>query len=173
MADGPRISNREMKILFAHFVLFFLIPYIPREIIILTDMFIVRILLLAVLISSAYVSPLIAITTFIVIALVFVERNKIKMHRLQAAMSQSTPESPAIAEIQSPETAPAQPAFLQPEVDSYPFMPQDDSGSDAFSPVAESLNEKQPLPTEPSNDGSQKAIDVLYKWVNPNLVQDA
>jgi hypothetical protein len=52
-------------------------------------------------------------------------------------------------------------------------MPQDDSGSDAFSPVAESLNEKQPLPTEPSNDGSQKAIDVLYKWVNPNLVQES
>jgi hypothetical protein len=173
MADGPRISNREMKILFFHFILFFLLPYIPREIIVMTDMLAVRIVLLAVLIYSAYVSPLIAITTFIVIALVFVERNKVKMNRLQAAMSQSTPESPAIAEIQTPETAPAQPAFLQPEVDSHPFMPQDDSGSDSFSPVAESMNEKQPLPTEPSNDGSKKAIDVLYKWVNPNLIQQS
>jgi hypothetical protein len=173
MAEGSRISNREMKFLFAHFILFFLIPYIPREIIVLTDMLVVRILLLVLLISSAYVSPIVAITTFIIIALVFVERNKIKMHRLQVAMSQSTPESPAIAEIQTPETAPVQPDFLQPEVDSHPFMPQDDSGSDAFSPVAETMNEKQPLPTEPSNDGSQKAIDVLYKWVNPNLVQEA
>jgi hypothetical protein len=173
MADGPRVSKREMSILFFHFILFFLLPYIPREIIVLSDMLAVRIALLAILIYSAYISPLIAITTFIVIALLFVERNKIKMNRLQAAMSQSTPESPAIAEIQSPETAPEQPAFLEPEVDSYPFMPQDDSGSDAFSPVAESLNEKLPLPTEPSNDGSQKAIDVLYKWVNPNMVQEA
>jgi hypothetical protein len=173
MADGPRVSKRELNILFFHFILFFLLPYIPREIIVLSDMLVVRIALLAILIYSAYISPLIAITTFIVIALLFVERNKIKMNRLQAAMSQSTPESPAIAEIQSPETAPEQPAFLQPEVDSYPFMPQDDSGDDSFFPVAESLNEKQPLPTEPSNDGSQKAIDVLYKWVNPNMVQEA
>jgi hypothetical protein len=162
-----------MKILFFHFVLFFLLPYIPREIIVMTDMLAVRIVLLAILFYSATVSPIIAITTFIVIALVFVERNKVKMNRLQAAMSQSTPESPAIAEIQTPETAPVQPEFLQPEVDSYPFMPQDDSGSDSFSPVAESMNEKQPLPTEPSNDGSKKAIDVLYKWVNPNLVQQS
>jgi hypothetical protein len=152
-------------------VLFFLIPYLPRGLLLLVDTIIVRIILLAILISSAYVSPLNAIATFIVIALLFIERNKVKMQHLQEIMSQSTPDSPAIQDIQTPETAPEQPEFQSASIESHPFMPQDDSGDNSFYPVAETLNQKQPLPTEASHDGSQKAIEQLFEWVNPNPVQ--
>jgi hypothetical protein len=166
-----QLGKKESMMLSIHFVLFFLIPYLPRGLLLLVDTIIVRILLLAILISSAYVSPLNAIATFIVIALLFIERNKVKMQQLQEIMSQSTPDSPAIQEIQTPETAPEQPEFQSASIESHPFMPQDDSGDNSFYPVAETLNQKQPLPTEASNDGSQKAIEQLFEWVNPNPVQ--
>ena len=167
MAELPRVSNRVAVILALHFVAFFLIPYLPRSVLILTDALVVRLALLAGLIASAYVSPLTAVASLVLVAFLFMERNKVKMHHLERAMQQSDPESPAIADIVSPETAPEQPPFEEPRETSVPFMPQADSGDDSFAPVAESMNEKKPLPTEGSNDGSQKAIDQLFRWVNP------
>ena len=166
-----RLTKRETGLLGLHFLLFFIIPYLPRSILILTDMFLVRLALLAVLISSAYISPVNAIATFVLIALLFIERNRVKMNHMEKLMSQSYPDSEAMASIQTPATAPAQPAFETPEVDSHPFMPQDDSGDNGFEPVAESINGKEPLPTEGSQDGVQVAIDQLFKWVNPDAVQ--
>jgi hypothetical protein len=167
------VSKKEINILAGHFIMFFLLPYIPRNVLLLSDMILVRLVLLAALIASAYVSPLIAVATFILIALLFVERNKYKVKHLERIMSQSTPDSEAIQSIETPETAPVQPPFDVPEVKSIPFMPQNDSGDDGFAPVAPTINEKVPLPTEGSNDGSEKAIQQLFEWVNPNLAQAA
>jgi hypothetical protein len=173
MTEFPRISKRETTLLAGHFLMFFLIPYIPRQVLLLTDSIIVRLLLLFILISSAYVSPLIAIATFVLIALLFVERNKHKMMHLESVMQQSTPESPAIESIQTPETAPEQPDFDTPIEKGIPFMPSEETGEDSFAPVDKTINEKVPLPTEESNEGVQKAIDQLYGWVNPDLIQQS
>jgi hypothetical protein len=167
-----RLPQRELNFLLFHVALFIMIPYLPRSVLILTDNLLVRATLLGLIIASAYNGPVSAISTFIVIAFLFIERNRVKIHHMEKIMSQSTPESPAIAEIQTPPTAPEQPAFDTPVVESQPFMPQEDSGSDAFAPVAESMNQKIPLPTEGSNDGSQKAIDQLFRWVNPTPAQE-
>jgi hypothetical protein len=166
-----RLTRRETSLLGLHFVLFFIIPYLPRSLLILTDMFLVRLALLAALIASAYVSPINAIATFVLIALLFIERNRVKMGHMEKLMSQSNPDSEAIVSIATPPTAPEQPAFEVPEVDSHPFMPQADSGDDSFAPVAESINAKEPLPTEGSQDGVQVAINQLFKWVNPEPAQ--
>ena len=87
-------------------------------------------------------------------------------------MQQSDEHSPAIEGIQTPETAPEQPPFDVPEVDSHPYSPQDDSGDNSFQPVGESINHKQPLPTESAN-GSRFAVQQLFEWVNPTLAQSA
>ena len=171
MTDLPRMTQKETVLLGLHFLAIFLIPYLPRSVLILTDNILVRLALLAGLVSSAYVSPINAVATFVVIAMVFVERNNIKMRHLERAMQQSGPDSPAIESIQTPDTAPEQPAFQQPIVRGMPFMPQNDSGDDSFAPVSESMNQKQPLPTEGSNDGSEKAIEQLFSWVKPDLAQ--
>lgn len=171
MTDLPRMTQKETVLLGLHFLAIFLIPYLPRSVLILTDNILVRLALLAGLVSSAYISPINAVATFVVIAMLFVERNNIKMRHLERAMQQSGPDSPAIESIQTPDTAPEQPAFTQPTVRGIPFMPQADSGDDSFAPVAESMNQKQPLPTEGSNDGSEKAIEQLFSWVKPDLAQ--
>ena len=167
MADLPRLTKGQTTFLLGHLIAFFAIPYLPRSVLLFTDYLVVRIALLAFLVQSAYVSPMTGIASFILIAFLFIERNKAKMSHFEKIMSQSTMDSPAIQSIETPETAPEQPRFEVPLVQSHSFMPQEDSGDDSFAPVAESLNEKQPLPTEPSQDGSQKAIDALYSWVNP------
>jgi hypothetical protein len=173
MASALKLSRGETMFLGAHFIVLFLIPYLPHSILVLTDYIAVRILLLAVLIASAYASPVLAVATFVVLAFLFVQRNERKVAHLTQIMQQSTPDSPAIAGIVSPETAPEQPAFDVPSVKSIPFMPQADSGDDSFKPVAETINAKVPLPTERSNDGSQVAIEQLFEWVHPNLAQEA
>jgi hypothetical protein len=173
MADLPRLTKGQTTFLVGHLVALFIIPYLPSSILLLTDNILVRLGLLAFLIQSAYVNPLTGIASFILIAFLFIERNKAKMSHFEKVMSQSTMDSPAIQSIETPETAPEQPRFEVPLVESHPFMPQEDSGDDSFAPVAESLNAKQPLPTEPSQDGSQKAIDALFSWVNPVPAQSA
>jgi hypothetical protein len=171
MADLLRLTKGQTTVLLVYLIGMFMIPYLPNSILLLTDYLVVRIGLLALLIQSAYLSPMTGIAGFIVITFLFIQRNKAKLSHFEKVMSQSTMDSPAIRSIETPETAPEQPAFERPLVESHPFMPQEDSGDDSFAPVAESLNEKQPLPTEPSQDGSQKAIDALYSWVNPTPAQ--
>lgn len=166
-----RLKTREIPLLAGAFVAFFLIPYLPRSLLVLTDLFVVRIALLVGLICVAYVSPLVAVAYFTVLALLFIERNKTKMMQLERAMQQSSPEDEAIQSIETPATAPPQPAFTVPGIKGMPFMPQADSGENTFQAVAPTINQKQPLPTEGSNDGSQKAIHQLFEWVNPNLAQ--
>lgn len=172
MSTLSGVSKREVSFLVTHFIMFFLIPYLPTQLLILTDNLLIRIVLLAWLVSSAYVSPLVAIATFIIIALLFVERNKYKVNQIHNLMELSSPESPAIQQIVSPPTAPPQPPFEDPAQNSIPFMPQEDTGDNSFAPVDKTINEKIPLPTEKSNEGVQKAIQQLYQWVNPNIVQE-
>lgn len=165
------LTKYQTKVLVGLIVTFFLIPYWPKQVLMLTDLLVVRLALLAGLIAVAYINPVVAIAAFVVLAMLFIERNKIRMQTLKQAMQQSTMDSPAIASIVTPDTAPPQPPFENPEIGLHQFMPQADSGDDSFRPIAATIDEKQPLPTEGSNDGSQKAIHQLFEWVNPNLAQ--
>lgn len=153
-------------------LVFFLIPYLPKGLLRITDTLLVRFALLVVVIAAVGLHPLVGILTFLVVANLFIQRNNVKIQTLTTAISNESSESPAVDSIVSPSTAPAQPPFQTPSEKSVPFMPQEDSGENAFHAVAESLNEKQVLPTE-SVDGSDKAIAQLFEWVNPGMAQEA
>ena len=149
---------------------FFVIPFLPWQVLMVTDNILVRFFLLVGFLAAVGVSPTCGILALAVIGLLFIERNKAKMHHLRRAMQQSDMNSPAIQSIQSSETAPLQPDFDSPVESSVPFFPQEDSGDDRFYPVASSMNEKHVLPTEQSNGSRFSA--KLFNWVNPALVQD-
>jgi len=168
MNDFPRLTKKETAVLVGIFVAFFLVPYLPVHVLILTDLFLVRLLLLLALVLVAYMNPLLAIAGFVLFALLFIERNKAKIRMLSSTLAASPEGTPseAVASIETPATAPEQPPFDIPEETSVPYMPSSDSGDNSFHPVAPSLNHKQPLPTE-TVDGSDKAIHQLFEWVNP------
>jgi hypothetical protein len=166
------MNKRETSVLGGLFIAFVVIPYLPEGILLLADNILIRIALLAGLIAAAYVGPVAAIAAFAVVAYLYMQRNRAKLGQLTNAMNLTTnPLSPAIQSIESGQYAPPQPDFQPPLQTSMQYAPQDDSGSDEFHPVAATLNEKTPLPTEGSNDGVNKAISQLFEWVNPNLAQ--
>jgi hypothetical protein len=166
------MNKRETSVLGGLFIAFVITPYIPEGFLLLADNILVRFALLAGLIAAAYVGPVAAVAAFAVIAYLYMQRNRAKLGQLTNAMNLTTnPLSPAIQSIESGEYAPPQPDFQPPLQTSIQFAPQNDSGSDEFEPVAATLNEKTPLPTEGSNDGVNKAISQLFEWVNPNLAQ--
>ena len=150
---------------------FVVIPYLPKPLLMLVDFWPVRLGLLALVLAAAYAGPVVAIGVFAVVALLFIERNKAKIKHLRRAMSQSDKESPAIASIVTPDTAPEQPDFDEPTKEYHPFFPQDDSGDNLFHAIAESQDTKQPLETETVN-GSDKAIHQLFEWVKPEMAQE-
>lgn len=162
---------KEHTIIVGLVLAFFIIPFLPWQVLMLTDLFLVRFMLLACFLASTTVSPIVGILSLAVIGLLFIERNKTKMNYIKKLMQQSTPESPAIQSIVSPDTAPPQPAFETPVETSVSFFPKEDSGDNTFFPVADTLNEKKPLPTESAN-GARFAIEQSFGWVNPTLTQD-
>jgi len=150
---------------------FIIIPFLPWQVLMLTDLLLVRLVLLGVFLTAINISPQVGMLAFASIGFLFIERNKNKVKHLQTVMQQSTPDSPAIQSIQTPETAPAQPAFNTPVEKNVPFSPQEESGDNSFSPVSPTLNQKDVLSTG-SVDGSQFAIKQAFGWVNTSLIQE-
>ena len=150
---------------------FIIIPFLPQEILMLSDLILVRLVLLGVFLMAINISPQVGMLTLASVGFLFIERNKNKVKHLQGLMQQSTPDSPAIQSIQSPETAPAQPTFNTPIEKNIPFSPQEESGDNNFSPVSPTLDQKSVLPTG-STDGSRFAIKQAFGWVNTSLIQE-
>jgi len=170
MPDIPRFTKLETMILIGLLVILFVIPYIPADILLLTDLLLVRLVIVVGLLYLGYINPNITVIAFVGVCFVFIQRNRIKMNQLQVAMQQSTPESEAIMSIETPATAPSQPPFDTPSDSSMPFAPNEESGDNSFFPVAPSMNQKIPLPTE-SVKGSDKAIAQLFSSINTNLME--
>jgi hypothetical protein len=170
MSEAATHLKRHATILTTFVIIFVLIPYLPRQVLLLVDHILVRLVLVASLIATAYVSPVAAIAHFIVLAFLFIQRNKVKVHTLRRAMQQSDEESPAIANIVTPETAPYQPPFEEPTKEMHDYFPGEEAGDNSFHTVAPTQDTKQPLETETA-DGSSKAIEQLFEWVNPAPAQ--
>jgi hypothetical protein len=152
-------------------VFFVAAPYFPQWVYQLSDNILIKAILFVVLIASAYHGPLMAVATFIVIAYIFILRNKIKVDSLtgQSSDYMEVKQSDAITSIVAPETAPAQPAFEIPDSDSHPFAPYAETGSNAFYKVDRSFDMKPPaLPTQ-SVLGSEIVADQLYGDVQPRI----
>jgi len=152
------------------FACFMLIPFLPSELLMLTDLILVRLVLLGVFLTAINITPLVGMLSFAVIGFLFIERNKKKMLGLHLSMQQSSPDSKAIRSIRTPETAPEQPPFNIPSETNIPFAPNAESGDNNFAPVGESINTKMALPTE-SSDGSRFVVKQSFGWVNTDLVQ--
>jgi hypothetical protein len=136
----------------------------------LTDNILVRIILLGLFLGAINISPQIGMLSLASISFLFIERNKRKVNQLKNIMQNSSSDSPAIKNIKSPETSPAQPAFNIPTQKNISFTPQEDSGDNSFKPVASSINQKVNLKTEPTN-GSRFVIEKSFGWVNTELIQ--
>ena len=161
---------KENVLLFSIIATFIIIPFLPSQVLMLTDLILVRLILLGLFLTAINISPQIGMLSLASIAFLFIERNKNKVKHIQTVMQQSTPDSPAIVSIETPNTAPVQPPFNNPVETNISFSPNEESGDNSFSPVANTINQKQILNTESAN-GSRFAIKQSFNWVNTDIIQ--
>jgi len=132
-------------LLIGEVLLLFMIPFLPKSVLLLTDNILVRILLLTLLLASSLAGPYVLLLTFVVILALFGLRNQMKINTVQPPrfdrMASALEMPPLQADI-------PQPLFDIPTEDAYEFAPQSDTGSNEFEAVDTTINEKVVLPTQ-------------------------
>jgi hypothetical protein len=139
---------------------FTIIPFLPYSVTMWADNIVVRILLLLLFIGAVYVHPLVGLVMLMNIGLLFISRNKSKVDVLGSGFVISKPTDEAIVNIQTPETAPPQPEYMESETIVHEYKPSEDSGDNSFKPVGVTINEKF-IPDTTSSHGSQKALEQI------------
>ncbi len=152
-------------------LVFLLLPYLPWQVLALTDFFLVRAFLLVSLVYSAYIDPVVAMVYFIAVSYMFILRSQKKIAYMSQDI-QDVSQSEAIKSFVQPESLPDVPDFTMPTSSSFSFSPLPSTGSNEFYKVGMSIDQKRPvLPTETS-DGSSKAIAQLFSHVRPMMDEE-
>lgn len=136
-------------------VLFVGAPFLPSGALLLLDTLAARVLAVGVLLWLAWTEqPKWAIVALLVIGALYLERNRRKIQRVQERylapdggppLTTQTVEEEAIPQT----TVPVLP-FAEPDAADYmDYLPTKSMQSDAFAPVAPTMNQKLPLPTIP------------------------
>ncbi len=154
------LTNRA-KLLIGEAVLLFIIPFLPKSVLLLTDNIVVRILLLGLLLASSLQGPFVLLMTFIVVLALFGIRNHLKINEIvPPAIQQLSP-----ANFEEPQVKIEQPSSEEAVQEIYEFAPQEDTGNNEFVPVGESIDEKVVLPSvEP--DGNAGGIFPFHAISN-------
>ena len=132
-------------LLIGEVVLLFMIPFLPKSVLLLTDNILVRILLLTVLLSSSLAGPYVLLLTFVVVLALFGLRNQMKVNAVQPPRFDRM--APAL-EMPTLQADIPQPLFEKPTDETYEFAPQPDTGSNEFQAVDTTINQKVVLPTQ-------------------------
>jgi len=132
-------------LLIGEVLILFMIPFLPKSVLLLTDNILVRIILLTVLLASSLAGPYVLLLTFVVILALLGLRNQMKINTVQPplfnTMASAIEDQPLLAEI-------PQPLFETPTDEAYEFAPQADTGSNDFEAVDTTINQKVVLPTQ-------------------------
>jgi hypothetical protein len=146
------MRQSEAAVLFGIFMLFISIPIIPHTFYIMIDHFVFNIIFIIVIVFSLYKGPLIGIPVFLLIGALVIERN----HRVWIWANQQlrkTPASPAPRMEEDKEMPVSAEVFYvedeKPDVDTYDFKPQKDTGSNDFISVGSSINYKKVMESSP------------------------
>lgn len=131
------------------------VPYLPDNFFSILDNVVgVLVLLMVALIALPY-GPVPGVLTLIAVALTFVERNRRKV-----ATKLLTEGTPSLEQQLAP-SPPMNDQEIHPQWDETPedetkFFPEE-TQTDAFEPVASSINEKSAIPTINTNTGTDSA----------------
>lgn len=144
-------------VLGSELVLLILIPFMPDSLLSLTDSYVIRALLLLLILASASLGPFVLLMTFIVVMAVFIRRNQRKVHWLQNSNILTPTEVPyPVDELPPPVATVAfeHPPFEQPRETTWDWSPDEETGTNEFVPVGETIDQKVVLPTQaPDGNG--------------------
>jgi hypothetical protein len=132
-----------------------LLPFLPDPFFTLIDGMVGVLVLLVVALLALPQGPVPGVLTLIAVGLTFAERNRRKI-----SVKLIQPEAPSLkTQLQSAppmSEAEVHPSWEAPTEDESSFYPQEEQ-TDAFTPVAPSINEKSAIPTISTNEGTAGA----------------
>ncbi len=131
------------------------VPYMPDTLFTLLDSVIGVLILLIIALVALPCGPVAGVLTLVAVALTFVERNRRKV--ATKLMTEGTP----TLEKQLESAPPMNDQEIHPQWETSPedetkFFPEENQ-TDAFEPVASSINEKSAIPTINTNTGTDSA----------------
>lgn len=142
--------------------------FLPTTLLLLLDNFVARILIVLLLLYLISIGPTAGILGLMVIAIMYLERNKRKV--VVAAkkideMDWNRPQQATVEEASQPQKTVPVNEFDKPEEEESNFFPTDTCDSGNFEPVAPSINEKVVLSSIYPLNGSEagNSSDQLYE----------
>jgi hypothetical protein len=141
-------------------ILFLATPFLPSPLLLVFDNIIIRIGIVFVLLFLITKGPLVGVLGLLVIASIYLERNRRKLIVARTKLDKmdiNTPQEMTVLEESKPQqTVPVNSFDIPVRDDEMPYIPTEDCSSDNFEPVGPSINMKHSLNTiEPgaaSND---------------------
>jgi hypothetical protein len=150
-----------------------LTPFLPSNILLLADNFIVRVILVLLLIYLIGCGPTAGLFGLLAIGVIYLERNRRKIivarKRFDTIDTNYIPQMTVEQESQSQQTVPVVSFNLPPDNDEMSYIPTEECGSDHWEPVAPSMNMKIVLPTSypiskhGAEEGASPALDNFYE----------
>jgi hypothetical protein len=153
------MNKFDLGAIFAVFLLFISLPIIPYNIYLISNHFIFNVIFIIIILLSFSKNAKFGLLILLLIGAFVIERN----HRIWIWTNQQlkiAPVSPAPRMKEDKEMPMSSEVFYvdddQPDVDSYLYKPQDDSGVNHFEPVGKSINYKTVLETSPLGESAIK-----------------
>lgn len=160
--------TQNMKYFAAFFILFLVVPMMPGALLAYSDNIVIRGLLLLAIVVFSMDSPLLGIMSLLVVALIFIERNKHKVAQIYTTHTDTFMKIDTENEgLKALDLSPIekevieQPIYDTPTMEVHPFGPGVDSGSDHFEAVDSTINHKVILPTATAR-GADKVQGQLF-----------
>jgi hypothetical protein len=144
--------------------------FLPSQILLLLDNFIIRIFIVLILLYLISIGPTAGILGLIAIAILYLERNKRKVviaKKKLDSMDWTLPNQATVEEASKPQTTVPVNTFDKPDENESYYIPNDTCDTDNFEPVAPTINQKNVLSSiYPLNKkGAESGIssDQLYE----------
>ncbi len=152
--------------------------FLPTNILLLLDNFIMRILMVLALLYLISIGPTAGIFGLMMIAVMYLERNKRKVviaTKKLDSMDWTLPKQATVEEASKPQTTVPVNNFDKPEEEESYYIPSDTCDTDNFEPIASTINEKVVLSTiyPLSKNGSEAGIgaDQLFEELGFGHIQ--
>ena len=124
--------------------------FLPTDILLLFDNFVVRIAIVFALLYLISLGPTAGILGLIAVSVMYLERNRRKVvvaTKKIDLMDWSRPEQATVEEASEPQKTVPVNEFDKPDEEEFDYMPHETCKSGQFEPVAPSINEKAVLST--------------------------
>ncbi len=154
-------------------VIILITPFLPSSILLMFDLLIIRVAIVLLLLYLIRLGPTAGLFGLFAIGVIYLERNRRKAlsakSKLDMMDTNPIPQMSVSQQSKPQQTVPVLPFNIPLRDDEMPFMPSDDTGTDMFEPVAESINMKSALHASyPSNgyhsgEGAGHELENLYE----------